>query len=131
MVDYIVDLGDRLQQSNFTIHNACTYLDILFPHQEIFEKRSKVIALTCLFISSKFEELDDNIPSAREFVEESRIQVGRREMMKIESELLNGPLEWDLGVVTPLSATEALLSLGVIFESDEKDNFEVPPILKC
>jgi len=75
-----------------------------------------MIALTCLFISSKFEELDDNIPSAREFVEESRIQVGRREMMKVESELLNGPLGWDLGVVTPLSAVEALLSLGVIFE---------------
>ena len=50
--------------------------------------------------------------------------------MKMESELLQNNLGWNLQVVTPLHVVENLLSMGIVFESDERDNFEVPPILK-
>jgi len=35
-------------------------------------KNDRNVAILCLYISSKYEELDDNIPSAKEFLIESK-----------------------------------------------------------
>ena len=50
--------------------------------------------------------------------------------MALENKLLNGQLGWNLTVITPLHAVESLLSMGIVFDSDEREDFEVPPILK-
>lgn len=141
MIDYIIDLGDRLQQSNFTIHCATAYFDIVFLDMRRKNKissrgfedpnKSRLVALTCLFLASKYEELDDNIPSVLEFVDESWIaDLEKRGVIELEAEIISEHLNWDLMILAPLHVAETLLSMGVIFMDDKLDNFVPPPILK-
>lgn len=74
----ICEVGDCLKQSQLTIHLAVEYMDrylLLRNHKRntensdtdffscLFEGHSvDDIALTCLLLSSKFDEIDDNIP---------------------------------------------------------------------
>lgn len=43
------------------------YLDILLQDEKAFEKlKADTVALSCLLLASKFDELDENIPLIRE-----------------------------------------------------------------
>ena len=85
MLELICEVGDCLKQSQITIHLAIEYMDrfiLLRNHftevnddnsdgdvaNRIFEGHSlDAVALTCLLLASKFQEIDDNIPLIEEF----------------------------------------------------------------
>ena len=61
-------MGEKLKQSPLTTHLAIVYLDILMQDDKLFNiYKIELIAITCLLLASKFDELDDNIPLIREF----------------------------------------------------------------
>ena len=80
MLEIICEVGDMLKQSQLTIHMAVEYMDryILLRNHfaksdsemsdndfvgRIFEGHSAdAVALCCLLLASKFDEIDDNIP---------------------------------------------------------------------
>ena len=73
LVEWTVEVGDKLGQSNLTIHTALTYIDLLLPSEPSLEKPAlQLTALTALLIASKYDELDDNIPPVKDFLRASK-----------------------------------------------------------
>ena len=84
MLELICEVGDCLKQSQLTIHLAVEYMDrflLLRNHfaqipsdatetsfvRLTFEGHSvDAVAITCLLLASKFDEIDDNIPLIEE-----------------------------------------------------------------
>ena len=85
MLQLILEVGDCLRQSQLTVHLSIEYLDrylLLRNHfsdhscaqsesefvKVLFEGHSlDTVALCCLLLASKFDEIDDNIPMIEEF----------------------------------------------------------------
>ena len=82
MLELICEIADCLKQSLLTVHLSVEYLDrylLLRNHftevkpdtdivSRLFEGHSvDVVALSCLLLASKFDEIDDNIPLMEEF----------------------------------------------------------------
>jgi len=85
MLELVCEVGDCLKQSQLTIHLAVEYMDrfiLLRNHfaevetemgdvefvNRLFEGHSvDAMALTCVLLASKFDEIDDNIPLIEEF----------------------------------------------------------------
>jgi hypothetical protein len=74
--------------------------------------------LTALFLASKYDEIDKNIPYIKEFGQvSSRAKYSYSEVIKCENKFLN-LLNWELMVLTPMYFLTALLSFGVVFDDD-------------
>ena len=82
MLQLIVEVGDCLKQSQLTIHLAVNYMDRFLAakknlHRNVSDQNIRLflfkdhsldaIAVTCLLLASKFDEIDDNIPLIEEF----------------------------------------------------------------
>ena len=82
MLQLIVEVGDCLKQSQLTIHLAVNYMDRFLTakkslHRNVSDQNIRLflfkdhsldaIAVTCLLLASKFDEIDDNIPLIEEF----------------------------------------------------------------
>lgn len=94
-------------------------------------QNSQYLALVCLYIASKYEELDDNIPSAMEFIQESRLEITRQTLITLEGHVLQHYLNWEsLNVITVLHFIENQLMLGVMLDSDNTEEYKPPVILK-
>lgn len=77
-MDWIFEVGDKLRQSNLTIHTAACYLDLLLHEyeSEMTPDKLHIVAITSLLLAckpislssiAKYDELDDNIPLIRDF----------------------------------------------------------------
>jgi len=64
MIELIFHLGDKLKQRSLTLQIAIVYLDKLFQIDPaiITENNKNLWGLTALFLASKYDELDENIP---------------------------------------------------------------------
>ena len=133
LVDWLFEVGDKLEQRTLTIHHAVRYLDIIL-HNSPARSRPDLLAVTCLFIASKFDELDDKIPILKTLIKTmstgttflSNTQQTFRELsptaaydavVQCEGSLLK-ELRWDLLLVTPLHFVQAMLGMGVVFSDD-------------
>ncbi len=86
LLELICEVADCLKQSELTIHLSVEYMDryLLIRHKSfapvssslsdmelvsnIFESHSlDAVAITCILLASKFDEIDDNIPLIDEF----------------------------------------------------------------
>lgn len=66
------------------------------------------MALTCLLISSKYDELDDNIPFVRDMIRKVGSPIGSYlDVMNWQAKLLTA-FDYDLMVLTPLNFIESL-----------------------
>jgi len=117
------------------VHLAVLYLDIV-AHHAISATFSKVhwkeVAMSCLFIAAKFDEVDDNIPISEEFCVKAMGDGGGRDynlvlkwstnqFLEWESLLLRSVLGWNLNLLTPLHFLELYVQMGAVFESEEWD----------
>ena len=121
-MEWTVEVGDKLGQSNLTIHTALTYMDLLLPSEPSLEKPAlHLTALTALLIASKYDELDDNIPPVKDFLRAAKSRAAAAfeysDVITHEADLLRR-LKWDLMVLTPLHFVHSLAGMGVLFDSD-------------
>jgi len=80
-------------------------------------------AVTALFLASKYDELDRNIPYIKEFGKvSSRAKYSYSEVTKCEEKFLN-LLNWDLISLCPKYFLSAILANGIIFKDDIIDKF--------
>ena len=122
LVEWTVELGDKLNQSNLTIHIALTYVDLLLPSEPSLDKKSlQLMALTSLLLASKYDELDDNIPPLKDFLRSCKSRSASffeyDDVIAYEGCLLRR-LNWDLMVITPLHFIHSLAGMGVVFDTD-------------
>jgi len=69
LVDWLFELGEMFEQSNLTTQIAITYLERAYfmglskvgvPDDSVHGQRT--LAVTCLLLASKLDELDERIP---------------------------------------------------------------------
>ena len=134
MLELVCEVGECLKQSQLTIHLAVNYMDRFLAtknklYPDIQGNRIKIsvfrdhsldaVAMTCLLLASKFDEIDDNIPLISEFTRahsivkdrleaefagkksKLRTDLSYKDMTKCELTLLN-ILKWNLNTLTPL-----------------------------
>ena len=121
IVEWIFHLGDKLKQRSLTLQLAIVYIDKLFQkNQNILKESNKHLwGLTALYLASKYDELDENIPFIKDFRSaSSKAKFTWTQVTKCEDSFVK-LLEWNLMVVCPLNYTYALLTFGVVFTDDE------------
>lgn len=75
--------------------------------------------LTALFLASKYDEIDKNIPYIPDFSKiSSRTKYSWDDVTKTEHQFLN-LIHWDLVVICPVYFISVFIEFGVIFEDDE------------
>ena len=92
LVDFVVKIYTQIinnynkqwqtNPNNSVIHLAITYIDIVLSQNQIPKSELKSIALSCLSIASKFDELDTEIPLAKEFIRFSCLELNYDEFIK-------------------------------------------------
>lgn len=121
MIEWIFHLGDKLKQRSLTLQLAIVYIDKLFllgKHNEM-QRDKHLWGLTALYLASKYDEIDENIPFIRDFRKaSSRGNYTWDQVTKCENVFVKY-LDWNLMVVSPLNYTSALLTFGVIFSDDQ------------
>ena len=122
LVKKIFSVGKKLGLSISTLHLAIKYLDKAFIicQAGIPPNSYELIALGCLVLSAKFDELDMNIPMMMDYLCISKSPFSYEMLRNIESELLM-ILEFDLMLPTPFVCIKSLLACGVVFENDKKE----------
>ena len=151
MLELICEVGDCLKQSQLTIHLAVNYLDRFLTaknkiHQDVTDKKSlklalfkkhslDAVAMSCLLLASKFDELDDNIPLISEFTRahamirdslrsekvassgKGKTTLKYDDISKCELNLLN-ILKWSLNTLTPLHFVQNFVYQGIVYSND-------------
>ena len=107
LIDFIIHIGDRLKQRTLTLHIAIYYIGIknrfhyidqllINGHLNQIKKDRHLWGVTALFLASKYDEIDRNIPYIRDFGEiSSRAKYTWSEVTKCETAFLN-LLNWNL-----------------------------------
>lgn len=70
LIDYIFEVGERFELTNLTIHIAVAYLERAYAlgfHKDSSdalksEQQLRSLAVCCLLLGAKYDELDDRIP---------------------------------------------------------------------
>ncbi len=121
LVQKMLSTGKKLGQTISTMHLAVRYFDRTFSicQSGILPASYDLIALGCLVIAAKFDELDMNIPMMMDFICISKAPYSYENLRSIESELLT-ILEFDLMQPTVYICLKALLACGVVYDSDKK-----------
>jgi len=90
-------------------------------HLSTIKKDKHLWGVTALFLASKYDELDKNIPFIKEFGHvSSRAKYSYREITKCEAMFLD-LLNWDLVSLWPKYFMSAILSFGIFWDSDKID----------
>ena len=124
------------------MHTAIVYLDAVLIQYEKRRNQEKaegkdltkvgrysleLSAIGCVFIASKFDELDNNIPFLKDFIKAAKYMFKYAEIIKEEAALVE-KFNWQLLVVSPLHFVYSLLSMGVIFEDDRLESCRDLPL---
>jgi hypothetical protein len=118
LIYWLRGVNSQLHLSRATLHIAITYMDFIFGREKFVISEKYLVALTCLLLAAKYDELDKNIPSLSKFLYAAKIQsIRNSSVKKCEAKILN-ELSWNLRIITPLNFLELLLTQGVIHESD-------------
>ncbi|CDW90558.1 n-terminal domain containing protein [Stylonychia lemnae] len=132
LIDWLFEIGQRFYQSNLTIHIAIAYLERAYQNGLNRTKDNKlktdnqlrVLAVTCLLLASKYDELDDRIPFINDMskILKKIASINHADVLKLETEVLFS-LNWDLIVITPLHFVYSITSQGCVFE--QSDNVQL------
>ena len=118
LIHWLRGLSTQLHLSKTILHIAITYMDFILERENFISFEKFLVALTCLLLATKYDELDKNIPPLSEFLYAARLQsIKSSNVKRCEAKILN-ELSWNLRIITPLNFLELLLTQGIIHESD-------------
>jgi len=109
----------KFKMGSMTLHLAMFYFDLL-PPDLVKTNTWHLQALTCLILSCKFVERDDDIPLIEDMMRASNL--GRKtityeQVIKNEFAICK-ELGWNLNQVTPYHFIKNYISQGIIYTSD-------------
>ena len=88
----------------------------------ILKEQYQLLLATCLGLASKLDELDEKIPYfetiQKNICPKSFCSFTRAEMIELEDRLVKA-LDWNLLTMTTFDFTEILMTLGVLYPSDQ------------
>jgi len=128
LIDYLREVTMRLQLSKGIFHISIAYMDYVLSKHDFPKVRLPLIALTCLVIAAKYDELDKNIPPLSDYLRVSitKLPTARVEDIKECEVVLLRILAWNLRIITPLTFVETLLTQGVVHSTDQVNDEKSP-----
>ena len=117
LVDWLNLMRAKLGISESTFHVAVRYMDYILAQKDYHQSKYQLIALSCLAIAAKYDELDQNIPFPEDFTRLSKLPFRSIVLADCEMLLLK-ILDWQLKVSTTYEIVHCLLSQGVLFDDD-------------
>jgi len=114
VVDWVSQVGEVCGLRNLTIHAAIGFVDMLLDITPIDTSRIQLVAMACILIAAKMEELEDKVPRVHTLTSLSGNIFSREQVLKMESWILNA-FKWEVNIITPLNFLEYYLkeaSLG-------------------
>lgn len=122
LVHWLRGLNSQLHLSKATLHIGVAYLDYVLGKEMCEIAERFVVALSCLLLAAKYDELDRNIPPLSKFLYAAKLQsIRASDIEKCEAKILD-TLSWNLHIATSLNFLEMLLTQGVLHESDAASN---------
>ena len=89
------------------------------------ESDLRLLAVTCLLLASKYDELDEKIPFVRDLLtlyQADLLGVDHADVLRLESQIVF-KFDFELMILTPIHFTYALIAQGVVFlDSDSLSN---------
>lgn len=75
------------------------------------DSQLRVLAITCLLLASKYDELDDKIPFIIDMskILKKVVNINHGEVLKLETEILFS-FNFELMIITPLQFVQSILS---------------------
>lgn len=65
VADWMVDVAEYFSLHPTTTHAAIAYLDRIQPNEKFTRLEWQMLAISCLLISSKYNEMEEHVPSLR------------------------------------------------------------------
>jgi len=127
LIDWLNIMKTRLGLSESTFHIAIRYMDFVLAQKDYHQSKYQLIALSCLTIAAKYDELDRKIPFPEDFSRLGRLPFRTIVLTECEMLLLK-ILDWQLKVSTTYDMVHCLLSQGVLFDDDMLSNGEKPSL---
>jgi len=109
VIDWVRDMANQLQIAKKTLHIAIMCIDRLMICKDV--RKIYLIALVCLMIAAKYNELERNLPSVYDYLRVSAGTlhcIGDEELKEWEIKVLE-MLEWNITTTTSLDFAEVLL----------------------
>jgi hypothetical protein len=119
LIKWLKELTKKLDITNSSLHIAVAYMDYVLSKLNFPSGKFNLIALTCLIIAVKYDELDENIPSLFDFMSATRSTLFTKpnDIKNCEAKVLSA-LGWNLCIITPLNFLEILFTQGVVHITD-------------
>jgi len=108
VVDWVSQVGEVCGLRNLTIHAAIGFVDMLLDITPIDTSRIQLVAMACILIAAKMEELEDKVPRVHTLTSISGNVFSREQVLKMESWILNA-FKWDVNIITPINFLEYYL----------------------
>lgn len=120
IVDWMSEVGEEYHLTPLTIHMAVKHLDRILSTLDVHKTRLQLVAICCLLIAAKYEELDPKVPAIADLNECSNDAYTPELIKEMEVMVLNH-LQWSLDAITPLHFLHLFLTQGITFEKDIVD----------
>jgi hypothetical protein len=115
LVDWLSELGDKLQLDTVTVHVGVAYMDIILQSTPFAREQRQLVAICCLFLAAKFEGVDDLVPDMHDLAH--RVQADVEDLIHMEMLLLTR-MRWNLRVITHAHILGLFVAKGVLFRDD-------------
>ncbi|KAG8240445.1 hypothetical protein J437_LFUL003159, partial [Ladona fulva] len=99
LISWVCKVAEELKLRNCTFHLAVYVLDIFMDNHEIATPQLKLLAIVCLLLAAKFEELDSNVPKISSLQSKLESNYEATDFITIEIVILNF-LDWNLAYPT-------------------------------
>jgi len=117
VVDWMASAGEEFQFSSTTMHMAIKYLDRVLSKLQLSRAKLQLVAMCCLLIAAKHEEMEDYVPTLEDLNECSENTYSTELIKQMEMLILN-ELHWSLGVVVPRNFLKLYIQEEVAFPDD-------------
>ncbi|XP_074000040.1 cyclin J isoform X2 [Rhodnius prolixus] len=105
LLDWLKSVAERLTLSNVTVHLGIFLIDKFMDNHNIVINRLASVALVCLLIAAKFEELDSRIPKLTDLPALVGYEMSLAEFVQLEIFVLNS-FNWRISWPTPAHFAE-------------------------
>lgn len=118
MVDWLSDNGEDLNLAKTTVHTGIAYMEYVLQTVYIPKNRWQLLALCCLNIAAKYEEMEESVPTLDTYSDIIHQPISTELMREWEVFVMNR-LSWQLRMATPLHVAKYILASGACFEDDQ------------
>lgn len=123
IIVWISQIANKLGLSARISYIAIAYFDYINSKYDYRNTEHYLIAITCLKIAAKYDELDCRIPFTEDFIifAGSKLYPNRKEAIHDCEMKMLSILNWSLNVTTVLTVMELLFCQGILYSTDKFD----------